>query len=487
LEILNFSGNKITSIKNLEEMAGSDYRVSSIDMRDNCLHDLRELSVLNGLVGLAEIFFRDFEDLQASNPFCKNKKNYLSAIEGVRASREGRVRVDGRSIGEHAAELKDLVWGQEHLDDPVFERPERLVDPKPKRLGAGQGPILQVKNQRNELLEQIDSGLWDNPKPRRGGQPVQPCQKKGVASRSLSKSQDAKRKPGQGRSPSADKPKKPTAAPNFTNISNLHPNANPRDAPEMGNLYNKIEVLEEQLRTMATYNYTQAHAKVPPHYDPSTRPYKNPQNPPQNDFQKENFNTANSHPIYTAEHHEFSRLTEANEKFKLENYHLKNLHAETESQKIELNEKLDRNDKYWLQRVKCLEDSLTSSRASCSHLTHTTKTQESSLQKSHKETLLLTRDIQTLNSSAAKTETKLDSLQARLGDLMQANNKLMILKDSESTQSQKWQNELKVVRGTNDELKSLLKDKENHYIAMSKDTLRVNEDGIKKFEELKRD
>ncbi len=60
-------------------MAGSDYRVSSIDMRDNCLHDLRELSVLNGLVGLAEIFFRDFEDLQASNPFCKNKKNYLSA------------------------------------------------------------------------------------------------------------------------------------------------------------------------------------------------------------------------------------------------------------------------------------------------------------------------------------------------------------------------------------------------------------------------
>jgi hypothetical protein len=217
-------------------MGGSDYRVSSIDMRDNCLHDLRELSVLNGLVRLAEIFFRDFEDPQASNPFCKNKKIYLSAIENVKASREGRVKVDGRSIGEHVAELKDMVWGKEHLDDPVFERPERLVDPKPKRLGAGQGPILQVKNQRNELLEQIDSGLWDNPKPRRGGQPIQPCQKKAVASRSLSKSQDAKRRPGPGKSPSTDKPKKPTAAPNFTNISNLHPNSKTHDGPEMGNL-----------------------------------------------------------------------------------------------------------------------------------------------------------------------------------------------------------------------------------------------------------
>jgi hypothetical protein len=247
------------------------------------------------------------------------------------ASREGRVRVDGRSIGEHVAELKDIAWGQEHLDDPVFERPERLVDSKGKRPATGQGPILQVKNQRNELLEQIDSGLWDNPKPRRGGQPIQPCQKKGVASRSLSKSQDAKRKPGQGKSPSADKPKKPTAAPNFTNISNLHPNAKPRDVPEMGNLYNKIEVLEEQLRTMATYNYTQAHAKVPAHYDPSTRGQQN--------SQKENLNTTNGQPIYTAEQHEFSRLSTENEKFKLENYHLKNLHGELSSKTAELSEK----------------------------------------------------------------------------------------------------------------------------------------------------
>jgi hypothetical protein len=289
--------------------------------------------VLNGLGRLGEIWFRDFEDPGASNPMCKNKKIYLSAIGNVKASREGRVRVDGRSIGEHVAELKDIAWGQEQSDDPVFERPERLVDPKPKRPATGQGPILQVKNQRNELLEQIDSGLWDNPKPRRGGQPIQPCQKKAVASRSLSKSQDAKRKPGQGKSPSADKPKKPTAAPNFTNISNLHPNAKPHDGPEMGNLYNKIEVLEEQIRTMATYNYTQAHAKVPSQY------HQNPQKSPQHDFQKENFNTTNGQPIYTAEQHEFSRLTTQNEKFKLENYHLKNLHGELQSQQAELSEK----------------------------------------------------------------------------------------------------------------------------------------------------
>jgi hypothetical protein len=73
-----------------------------------------------------------------------------------------------------------------------------------------------------------------------------------------------------------------------------------------------------------------------------------------------------------------------------------------------------------------------------------------------------------------------------MGDLMQTNNKLMVQKDNEFKESQKWINELKIVRGTNDELKSLLKDKESHWVGMAKDTLRINEDGIKKLEELKR-
>lgn len=73
-----------------------------------------------------------------------------------------------------------------------------------------------------------------------------------------------------------------------------------------------------------------------------------------------------------------------------------------------------------------------------------------------------------------------------MGDLMQTNNKLIVQKDNEFKENQKWINELKIVRGTNDELKSLLKEKESHWVSMSKDTLRINEDGIKKLEELKR-
>jgi hypothetical protein len=100
--------------------------------------------------------------------------------------------------------------------------------------------------------------------------------------------------------------------------------------------------------------------------------------------------------------------------------------------------------------------------------------------------LLLTRDKENFTFSAQKTEKKLDELQLRMGDLMQTNNKLMVQKDNEFKESQKWINELKIVRGTNDELKSLLKDKESHWVGMAKDTLRINEDGIKKLEELKR-
>lgn len=40
--MLNLSGNKITSIQNLAELSGTDYRIQSVDIRDNCLHDLRE-------------------------------------------------------------------------------------------------------------------------------------------------------------------------------------------------------------------------------------------------------------------------------------------------------------------------------------------------------------------------------------------------------------------------------------------------------------
>jgi hypothetical protein len=147
---------------------------------------------------------------------------------------------------------------------------------------------------------------------------------------------------------------------------------------------------------MATYNYTQAHTKIPAHY------HQNPQNPPQQDFQYENFKAPPSPPA----HHEFSQLTTSNEKLKLENYHLRNLHSEIESKNLQIQEKLDRSDKYWLQRVKNLEDSLTSERDSCNRLTHTAKTQESSLQNFEKKILLLTRDKENLNSCGVKTETK---------------------------------------------------------------------------------
>ena len=47
LEVLNLAHNKIASIQNLQMIAAPNYKIKSIDLRDNCLHDLRELIVLN--------------------------------------------------------------------------------------------------------------------------------------------------------------------------------------------------------------------------------------------------------------------------------------------------------------------------------------------------------------------------------------------------------------------------------------------------------
>lgn len=78
---LNLAGNKITSIKPLQEVATVPNKLKSVDLSGNSLHDLRELPLLEKLTHLKSIIFH--QDDEFTNPFCDSRLSYLEAIKNL--------------------------------------------------------------------------------------------------------------------------------------------------------------------------------------------------------------------------------------------------------------------------------------------------------------------------------------------------------------------------------------------------------------------
>ena len=94
LEYLNLSGNKIVSLVNLAVLAGQGFKLKILDLSGNNLRDLKELKVLDKLVNLQKVTFHNNQE--DSNPFCRNRIEYLRALLKLRCI--DRIEVDGMGV-----------------------------------------------------------------------------------------------------------------------------------------------------------------------------------------------------------------------------------------------------------------------------------------------------------------------------------------------------------------------------------------------------
>ena len=445
-------------------------------------------------------WFRDLQDENSNNPFCKNLVLYLKAIENIKCFHEHKLKIDNQDIYEVQTEIKDIVYpGNKQSAFPDENNNSSLINeidnlntfashqksgnnPQKKPIKdehPQKNPIkddktlLVIKNRNNEIINQgsqanIKNEQIDKNKISRG--------------RSGSRSQD---KPIRGnKSKTPDKPftnsSQPQRRPQHKTKKQLEEDERKLQEQEdlekrdgdIANQLDKVAVLEDQLRTVSvTYPAQNVHPNIKRPRSRNISPHKN-----SNHFSN----------YYNKNEIDNEYLESENERLKLENYHQQSMQAELESRKRELDDKQERNDKYWQQRVKGIEDSLTKERENSQKLLQQKNQSDKESKHFREDYIKAERDLQNNNKNHEKSEHKTEQLQNRLGEQLQMNNTLQRDKESKDKEYTKWQEEIKIIRGTNDELKNLLKGKENHFLTMQKETLRINEEGIKKLEELKR-
>ena len=95
LEVLILSHNRIIELRNLDQLHGEDYTVNHIDLSDNHIATLSELTYLSGLSALKKLTLQNGDD---TNPICKDREGYfrgLLTLDNVNVIQ----RVDEHSVG----------------------------------------------------------------------------------------------------------------------------------------------------------------------------------------------------------------------------------------------------------------------------------------------------------------------------------------------------------------------------------------------------
>ena len=306
---------------------------------------------------------------------------------------------------------------------------------------------------------------------------------------------------GNSRSNSRDIPKNPSKSPPHQTY-NQNTNSkkkiinSPKNVPTLKDnqnkiIYNekeidiqnkKVWVQEEQLRTVSTNKHHKLSQNRNTTHDEfyQSDTYNNNNNQDtENNFQmsKDNFQSTNKT--------EQNFLTNELEKYKLENYHIKNVKDEFEIRKKESDEKQERVDHYWMQRIKSIEDVQSTERQNLNNIQLKHNLLETEKQVQFEENIKLRSDNQNYEKNSSDSKQKLSDLENKLSDLVYMNNKLIGEKDANLKENIKGQDEIKIIRGTNEELKNLLKEKENHNFYIQKDNLKTIEVGVRKIEEQK--
>jgi len=142
---LNLSYNRIEDLSGLEELWGPDYRLSSMDLRDNNVSHLNQLDALKGLEALRELSFKRGS---MTNPIC-SQGGYM------------------RALGEAAPRLEEVDGGAFSLealdDDGDVERRGRSSEwriAQPKDGGGKWEPRAQRRGrgQKDPRLGSLEIG-----------------------------------------------------------------------------------------------------------------------------------------------------------------------------------------------------------------------------------------------------------------------------------------------------------------------------------------
>ena len=165
LKKLNLSSNKIVSMVNLKYLSQAGVELESLDLSDNKLGNLKELTLLGSIKTLTEVFFD--KSLEETNPFCNDLTVYKSEISVLNLPLN--FKIDGHLVVDFLKTAqKELFSNKPQNSDPRLEYSQQsgFVSQGPKmdqnidyipqlENGPKVGKELQTKKSFSENIEEI--------------------------------------------------------------------------------------------------------------------------------------------------------------------------------------------------------------------------------------------------------------------------------------------------------------------------------------------
>ncbi|KAL4487052.1 hypothetical protein ABPG72_001504 [Tetrahymena utriculariae] len=144
LEKLIVSHNKITNLSGLQQMAGPNYNIKSIDLKNNKVRDVKQLQYIQDLSKLQELCF---EMGKNSNPLCtENHSIYLQGLTSMR-NFQRILRIDGQTPENIIENIKYQGQNQNQNFNNLATLPN----------SGNQGRNIQIGDQTNPKLGNLNA------------------------------------------------------------------------------------------------------------------------------------------------------------------------------------------------------------------------------------------------------------------------------------------------------------------------------------------